>query len=234
MYFDYLNAALLGLVGTGRKVLDVGCGAGAMGQAIAALGNDVTGVDLAADAVAIARTRVARVIEGDVTDVDGVAREAGTGFDLIVFADVLEHLVEPGAVLARYRTLLAPAGRVLVSVPNVAAWTVRLSLACGRFEYSESGILDRTHLRFFTRASARRMIETAGFAVARTGVTPHLARALWPLIRSRISSTVNSSAVLDSPTYRFYRRWIEPAETLVASALPGLLACQFVFEATPR
>ena len=234
-YFDYLNTALLELVGSGHTVLDVGCGAGAMGEAMERLGNKVTGVDLDEQAIVVAGGRMSRALVGDVTDVDAVARSAGTGFDRIVFADVLEHLPDPAPVLARYRALLAPGGRLLISLPNVAAWTVRLSLLCGRFEYAESGILDRTHLRFFTRGSARRMIEEAGYTVERRGLTPHLVRALWPLIRAvlRRRDGAGGAAVLDSPAYRIYRRWVEPVETLLARLAPGLLACQFVFEAAP-
>jgi hypothetical protein len=85
--------------------------------------------------------------------------------------DVLEHLEKPEQLLGECRELMDPQTRLLVSVPNVANFTVRLSLLFGRFNYTERGILDKTHLRFFTRKTARRMLETCGFAVERQSVT---------------------------------------------------------------
>ena len=96
------------------------------------------------------------------------ALEAGdwdAPFDAVVCADVLEHLPRPEELLARIRTWLRPGGTLLVSLPNVANVTVRAALLAGRFAYTERGILDRTHLRFYTRRSARALIEEAGFRV---------------------------------------------------------------------
>ena len=88
-----------------------------------------------------------------------------TPFDVVVCADVLEHLPRPEELLARIRAWLAPGGHLFVSLPNVANVTVRAGLLLGRFPYAEKGILDRTHLRFYTRKSARRLLEEAGFRV---------------------------------------------------------------------
>jgi len=96
------------------------------------------------------------------------ALEAGdwdAPFDAVVCADVLEHLPRPEELLARIRNWLRPGGTLLVSVPNVANVTVRAALLAGRFAYAERGILDRTHLRFYTRRSARALIEDAGFRI---------------------------------------------------------------------
>jgi hypothetical protein len=81
---------------------------------------------------------------------------------------VLEHLIEPAAVLAHFRSYLRPGGRVLVSVPNVAHARVRLDLARGRFDYRDYGVLDRTHLHFYTFSSAQELMRTAGYDVVRT------------------------------------------------------------------
>ena len=86
----------------------------------------------------------------------------------MLFVDVLEHLKSPQPVLARFKSVLAPGGRIFVSLPNVAHFTMRLALLCGRFDYRPSGILDRTHLRFFTYKTGRRLIEDAGYRVLRT------------------------------------------------------------------
>ncbi len=237
VYFDFANPAVLRLLGTDHDVLDVGCGSGAMGEAARAAGNRVTGVELAESAVEAARKRLDRALRFDVTDVTGLARELGEKYDRIVFADILEHLPDPASVLSAYSSLLKPGGRVLISVPNVAAWTVRFGLLLGNFEYAESGILDRTHLRFYTRRSGIRLLEDAGFHLQRWDLTPHMTRAVWPLLKGLFRSDdgqTDPRAVLKSPAYKFYQRWLEPLETLTASILPGLLACQFVFEGSQR
>jgi SAM-dependent methyltransferase len=92
-------------------------------------------------------------------------------FDVVVCADVLEHLPRPEELLARIREWLAPGGTLFVSLPNVANVTVRAGLLFGRFPYAEKGILDRTHLRFYTRRSARRLLEDAGFRVRSVAAT---------------------------------------------------------------
>jgi methionine biosynthesis protein MetW len=86
-------------------------------------------------------------------------------FDVIIFADVLEHLVDPWNVLRQMRPLLASQGHVLISMPNVAHWTVRLNLLRGRFDYTDGYLMDRTHLRWFTFRTARELAQQAGYRV---------------------------------------------------------------------
>jgi 2-polyprenyl-3-methyl-5-hydroxy-6-metoxy-1,4-benzoquinol methylase len=86
-------------------------------------------------------------------------------FDTIVCGDLIEHLRDPGAFLARVRPLLRPGGRLALTTPNVANWTIRLQLLFGRFEYTERGILDRTHTHLFTRGSLIAAVEAAGYVV---------------------------------------------------------------------
>jgi SAM-dependent methyltransferase len=96
---------------------------------------------------------------------------AGREFDRVLLMDVLEHLRQPERLLAECRQRLRRNGFLLVSVPNVANITVRAMLLSGRWEYAERGIMDRTHLRFYTRASARRMLEQAGFRIVEQKMT---------------------------------------------------------------
>ncbi len=91
----------------------------------------------------------------------------GSGYDLGLLLDVIEHTPDPRATLASTASRLKPGGTLLVSVPNVAHWSVRFSLLLGRFEYAASGILDRTHLRFFTRRSFLGTLRDAGLRVER-------------------------------------------------------------------
>jgi 2-polyprenyl-3-methyl-5-hydroxy-6-metoxy-1,4-benzoquinol methylase len=92
--------------------------------------------------------------------------ETGT-FDVVLLGDVIEHLRDPVAALARLRPLLRPGGRVVLSTPNVANWAIRLALLFGRWRYTDRGILDRTHTRLFTRATLAEALEAAGYRVER-------------------------------------------------------------------
>jgi len=102
------------------------------------------------------------------------------GYDAVLAGDTLEHLNEPESMLCMIRDALPPGGRLLLSVPNVANLYVRLSLLCGRFDYAERGILDRTHRFFFTAKSLRKMVRDAGFTVERNAVSTIPLRLAWP------------------------------------------------------
>ncbi|HTN24532.1 MAG TPA: class I SAM-dependent methyltransferase [Solirubrobacteraceae bacterium] len=148
----------------GLRCLDVGCGGGALAAALKAAGAAfVAGVEYDAAAAARARERLDIVVEGSVLDVQLPFAESA--FDLIVFADVLEHLADPDAALRRCLPLLAPGGQVVVSVPNMRFWLILWRLAADRWEYADHGVRDRTHLRIFTRRSLLRMLDDHGLRV---------------------------------------------------------------------
>jgi 2-polyprenyl-3-methyl-5-hydroxy-6-metoxy-1,4-benzoquinol methylase len=159
------------LTGTNQDVLDIGCGEGFMAAKIAAQGNRVVGID------ALPRPARDDVFESYVSaDLsqglgEAIERLAGKQFDKILLMDVLEHLMKPEQLLQDCGKLLMSSGQLLVSVPNIANLTVRLSLALGQFNYTERGILDKTHLRFFTRKTIRRMLEANGFEVIKHKMT---------------------------------------------------------------
>jgi 2-polyprenyl-3-methyl-5-hydroxy-6-metoxy-1,4-benzoquinol methylase len=147
----------------GSRVLELGCGEGRLGAVLRQRGLEVHGVEVAAAAAEKARQVLDRVLT---TDVERVDLDYPPGhFRLLLCGDVLEHLVDPWAVLQRLRRLLALDAVVVASVPNVQYFPVIANLLRGRFDYRQSGVLDRTHLRFFTRRSARAMLESAGFVV---------------------------------------------------------------------
>ncbi len=145
------------------KVLDLGCSSGLLSQRIRDLGHRVTGVDI--EAFPETLERVDEFAVGDLED--GVPPEVGTGFDVVIAADVLEHLRRPEDQLADIARVLAPNGRLLVSVPNFGHWYPRTRSLIGAFDYDQRGILDKTHYRFFTRNSLARMLHNAGFEIRR-------------------------------------------------------------------
>jgi 2-polyprenyl-3-methyl-5-hydroxy-6-metoxy-1,4-benzoquinol methylase len=151
-----------------RLVLDVGCSAGVLARELVARGAVVDGIELDPVAASEAATVCRRVLVGDVENLE-LPNEGG--YDVILVADLIEHLREPVKLLARLRPLLKPEGLLLLTTPNVANWSVRLRLLAGRWDYSERGLLDRTHLRFFTRRTLIAALRDAGYRVVELDVT---------------------------------------------------------------
>src|SRR4051794_31713662 len=157
---------VLGLVQPGSRVLEFGCATGYMSQALRdRLGATVVGVELDAESARLAEEHADRVLIGDAEELDLEAELGGERFDAILFADVLEHLRDPAALLRRVRPLVAEGGAVTASIPNIAHASVRLSLLGGSFRYREQGLLDETHLRFFTREGVEDLFESSGYVV---------------------------------------------------------------------
>ena len=159
------------LTGSNRDVLDLGCGQGFFAEELKKDNNRVTGVDVlpAADR----NDSLERYFRADLDDgIKPVIEElAGKRFDRVLLLDVLEHLKNPERLLNQCRDVLKPDGAVVVSLPNVANITVRLMLLLGNFDYTERGILDRTHLRFFTRKTARQFLQKHHFRIVDEKIT---------------------------------------------------------------
>lgn len=194
---------------TARRVLDVGCGAGDFGRAIKRRGRiEVVGIELDAKACAMAAQVLDKSIEGNIETM--TLPFADGYFDCIVFADVLEHLVDPQAVLRKAARVLAPDGVILMSLPNVGYYEVVQMLANGRWKYEDAGIMDRTHLRFFTAAEVHALIAGAG---------------LDPLVISPLSFIPESQVPLEpGGTVKLHRVTIGP---LSSSEYQNLRTYQF-------
>jgi 2-polyprenyl-3-methyl-5-hydroxy-6-metoxy-1,4-benzoquinol methylase len=158
-----LARAILGVAPPGGLVFEGGVSSGYFAEVLVAGGLRVYGHELDPAAAEAARKVCDQVFVGDLQSFDPA--EIDQDFDVLVFGDTLEHLPDPAEVLRRLGTRLRPGGHLVVSVPNVANWSIRLSLLTGRFRYAERGILDRTHLRFYTRKTLVEMIESAGYTV---------------------------------------------------------------------
>jgi len=239
-YLEDENLGLLRLWGTrtGLRVLDLGCGFATTTARLQRLGNEVTGVESSPRAAATAAGRIARVVEGDLLrPAEVLARLRGETFDVLVFADVLEHLPWPAETLAAFLPLLRrPGGHVIVSLPNVGLWSVRLAHLLGRWNYEDTGVLDRTHLRFFTERTARDLLASVGLRVVESTINPGIARPAVPVLKRLAFAGPSGppqdpAALLKSRSYRAYVRAVHPLERAVATLWPGMLAFQMIFEA---
>lgn len=159
-------------------LLEVGCGSGAFAAGLKeqrkAAGSqaEVWGVEMEKSAARRASKNLDRVLQGDVAS---VLDELPTGyFDCVILNDVIEHVLEPAELLQSLRPLLKPGGCLVASIPNVRYFFNVVDLAVhGRWDYTDEGILDRTHLRFFTRSSMVRLLEESGFVVEKSaGINP--------------------------------------------------------------
>jgi len=233
---EEVNYAVTHNLGRPRRVLDVGCGIGTNGKVARERGAHVVGLEIVPSSIEKAKMVLDEVYSANIETDEVLDVLKDRKFDTIMFADVLEHTVNPGAVLRRMSNLLEDGGHVIVSLPNVAAWTVRLGLLSGNFEYQPSGILDDTHLRFFTRQTAIKLVQDAGLEVLRVDLNPMLVRAAKPIIRKQLLAKQEGSepdplALSRSPLYQAYMKMVRPVEGLVAKTAPGLLAFQHVIVA---
>lgn len=203
---------MLAEVHDGARVLDVGCASGYLAARLAERGCSVTGFELDPDSAALAEAHCERVIVGNLESADDRAA-IPADFDVVLLGDVLEHLADPWDALRFVRGRVGAGGVVVASIPNVAAWTVRLALARGAWQYTETGLLDRTHLRFFTRRTAHELVRGAGFAIERERFAP-IEQA--PGVLRRIAPRVTDVAV--KALLRFW---------------PELMAQQFVLRLRP-
>ncbi|MEO8653071.1 MAG: methyltransferase domain-containing protein, partial [Ramlibacter sp.] len=159
-------SVLAGMIAPGSRVLDLGTGSGALGQYLSEhSGCTVDGVTINSAEAELARSHYRRVEVANLEQPDWAAMFGGERYDCIVCADVLEHLREPEKALRSCSGLLAPQGKLLISVPNAAYSGLVAELLEGEFAYRDEGLLDRTHLRFFTRRSLQQFLQAEGWAV---------------------------------------------------------------------
>lgn len=199
-------------LGDGLSVLDVGFGAGHLARRIRSRCRYLAGIELdPAAAMEGAAYFDDPLVDDVVSGLSGPWREP---FDVVVAGDILEHLPDPDLALTLLRPLLKPAGLLLASLPNVANVTVRLGLLLGRFPLADRGILDRTHLRFFTRRSGRDLLQRNGFEVLKATPTAMPFELALPLLGRRpFAAPVRAGA------------------RLLAAAWPGMFGYQNVYEA---
>lgn len=201
-------------------VLDIGCAGGRVARLFKEKGCRVVGVEADAELGALAKGICDEIIVGDVED-PAVLERAPRGFQAIVCADVLEHLREPDRVLVRLKRNLAPAGRLYVAIPNLLMWRARWKLLRGEFGYDETGIFDKSHLRFYSYGSARALCRSSGYRILEE-------RFSWDIpFANRMAARMRRGP---GPAARLVTR----AADWLAAQRPGLLAGHFVFVLAPE
>lgn len=188
----------------GGRVLDVGCGSGALLARLEGHAGYRAGVELSATAAAVAAGVADEVVNRAVTE---KLPFAPSSFDVVVCADVLEHLPEPAAALSSVVELCRPGGAVVISVPNIAYWQARLRLLRGVWRYEPTGLFDTGHLRFLTRDTLLELVDGCGLIVE--GIRPARLPDLAPHVVERVPAALQSIA---ASAWRFggdrlARRW---------------------------
>jgi 2-polyprenyl-3-methyl-5-hydroxy-6-metoxy-1,4-benzoquinol methylase len=213
---DEVVGVVSALIPRSARVLDVGCGTGSVSvHVMRNCDATLVGVEPDVSRAALARSRGIDV-RGDFLTAD-LIRQLGS-FDIVLFADVLEHLPQPLQLLNLAKTALGPNGRIIASVPNIAHWSVRAELLRGRFVYREWGIMDATHLRWFTDANLQRLFEAAGLTIE----------------ARRVTAGVDLQCYSELLPWRWMRR--ARRASLIRRAMnwwPTLFGCQFVVRSAP-
>jgi 2-polyprenyl-3-methyl-5-hydroxy-6-metoxy-1,4-benzoquinol methylase len=193
------------MVGCNKRVLELGAAGGHVTRALVARHCRVTAIEYDADAAQDLKGIADDVVVADLNDPGTLARYTAE-FDVVLAGDVLEHLLDPQAVLNRMARLIVPGGKIVLSVPNIAHADIKMSLLQGRFEYTPWGLLDRTHTRFFTLNSLRDLVRQAGLRIV---VLERVRRPAFET-EQRIDRQTVSTAILDevmldpeSETYQF-------------------------------
>ncbi|MEK6636925.1 MAG: class I SAM-dependent methyltransferase [Pseudomonadota bacterium] len=185
-YFSGARRDMVALLSTGpgARILEIGCGDGATGAVALAAGkaDHYLGIELMPEVAEQARARLSEVITADVEKLE-LTQFYGK-FDALIMSEVIEHLVDPWDTLMRLLACVKPGGEIVASSPNIAHRRVIGDLIAGRFEYADEGVMDRTHLRWFTPRSYRALFEGAGcidvrvMPIRRPGLLPRIVNRL--------------------------------------------------------
>ena len=193
LYYDPfgVHQQIIKLAGRNKRILEIGCAGGYMSHAFIKHGCSVTGVEIDSEVAKKSQKICHKLIVGDIENQAVINRLKDTKFEVIIIADVLEHLKTPHLALARLVELLDKNGKIIISVPNIGFLTNRWLHLLGRFDYTRWGIMDENHLRFFTKKTILQMVDKVGLKVDRIDYVgnftqlPLYMQTLYPLVGKR-------------------------------------------------
>lgn len=233
-YFEEINEGILNQLKTlthHATFLNVGAGRCRLGEVLCKLGHEVYAVEYNEVVAKEAEKKVNKVICVDLHDIEKINQSLqDKKFDYIIFSDVLEHVYDPLLVLRNYRSYLATNGKFIISLPNVANWLNRFRFMLGIFNYEMTGVMDRTHIRFFTRKTAKSLIKASGCRVEKIDYTPFIIRAFLPVIKWMFNKnkTIEPKSIIVSPFYSYYMNYIYPIEYWITRLLPSLFSFRII------
>ena len=199
-----------------ERVLDLGCSDGELGARLMEMGHEVVGVDF--EEHKGVREKLTDFFQADLEQ--GLPEGIGDGYDVVLCADVLEHVRAPEKLLEEIRGVLRPGGSVITSIPNFGHWYPRVRVALGRFDYDARGILDRGHLRFFTKRSFAHLVASAGWEIRRQ---ESIGLPLEVADRGATSPSSGGGG----------RSLVSKADRALVGLRPQLFAYQFIYELAP-
>lgn len=179
-------------VPNGSAILEIGFASGYIAEKLKKNGNTIVGVEINKQDALRAKNIYEKIVIGNIEDINILKKIGTRKFDVIIFADVLEHLQDPNFVLKNIKKLLSPKGNIIISVPNIAFLTNRFLHLLGNFDYQDWGIMDRTHLRFFTYKTLLQLVQSSGLHISQFDYIgnftqlPLYMQTIHPLFRQRL------------------------------------------------
>ncbi|MBH50264.1 MAG: hypothetical protein CMG69_05905 [Candidatus Marinimicrobia bacterium] len=214
-YFEFSRPEIQALVNpNSQKILDVGCASGMFGSQIKEkLSAEVWGIEPVEEIGEKAKEVIDKVFIGRIED--HICQLPDKYFDSIIFSDVLEHLEDPYSILDIIKEKLSNDGEIIASIPNVRHWSVLKGLLEGKWEYQDAGILDRTHLRFFTKSSIKKMFQNAGYKITNISATKFGENKISPkLLNALTQSEINVSSLAEEINHYQYLLKVTPQKSL--------------------
>ncbi|MBN2052436.1 class I SAM-dependent methyltransferase [Candidatus Woesearchaeota archaeon] len=214
------------VTGKNLKILDIGCGEGELGRILKHKGNVVYGIECEKRGYELSKKKLDKVLFGDISSLQ--LPKDWKEFDYVIFADVIEHLYDPASVLKKIKPLLKKGGFVLISTPNIANWLIRTRLLFGRFDYKESGVMDKTHIRWFTLRSLKKLVKETGYKVEKIDFIPNIVLSIISIFsKNKAGESIVSK---ESGAKSFYFKIIYPVEKFISRINPRFFGYEFVIK----
>ena len=246
-----INRGVFKYIGSGQKILSVGCGEGLLEVEAKKKGNSVYGIDISQKCVEKASKVLDGVFVCDLEKADKLPFKHET-FDIIILGDVIEHLLEPAKMLKMIKPYLKKKGYIIASIPNVANWTVRIPLLLGKFNYGEEGVIVWQHYRFYTKKTACALIENSGYFVEKIDCTTSLVNVCYDYVKRHVNlssslageKAIGKSIVQNKEPKQYHsffillkeliKRTVETIDYRMTYLFKGLFAFQFIIIARKK